>query len=101
MLKFFTSAVGRLRLIAFIEGLSYLTLLFIAMPLKYLYDHPEAVRSVGMVHGMLFVTYVLFVFQAKVDRDWSADKTSNLLLISLIPFGNFYADRKWLAPEQL
>lgn len=100
MFKFLTSAVGRLRLIALIEGMSYLTLLFIAMPLKYLYDHPEAVRSVGMVHGVLFVAYVFLVFQAKSDRGWGADKTSNLLLISLVPFGNFYADRKWLAPEQ-
>ncbi len=100
MFTFLTSAVGRLRLIAFIEGLSYLTLLFIAMPLKYLYDHPEAVRSVGMVHGVLFIAYIFLVFQAKADRDWNADKTSNLLLISLVPFGNFYADRKWLAPEQ-
>lgn len=100
MLQFLTSAVGRLRLIAFIEGMSYLTLLFIAMPLKYLYDHPEAVRSVGMVHGLLFVAYIFLVFQAKADRSWNAEKTSNLLLISLIPFGNFYADRKWLAQEQ-
>lgn len=100
MLHFFTSALGRLRLIAFVEGVSFLVLLFIAMPLKYMYSQPQAVRAVGTVHGLLFVTYVLFVFQAKIERNWDGRKTWKLLLISLIPFGNFYADRKWLAPEE-
>ncbi|MBL7780625.1 MAG: DUF3817 domain-containing protein [Saprospiraceae bacterium] len=100
MLHFFTSALGRLRLIAFVEGVSFLVLLFIAMPMKYMYGQPQAVRAVGAVHGLLFVTYVLFVFQAKIERDWDSRKTWKLLLISLIPFGNFYADQKWLAPEE-
>ena len=99
MLQFFSSALGRLRLIAFIEGVSFLTLLFIAMPLKYMYGYPQAVRTVGSIHGLLFVTYVLFVFQAKIERNWDARKAWQLLLISLVPFGNFYADKKWLAPE--
>lgn len=99
MLKFLTTTIGRLRLIAFIEGMSYLVLLFIAMPLKYFYDQPQAVRSVGTVHGMLFVFYILGVFAAKIEHHWDNVKMGRLLLISLIPFGNFYADWKWLAPE--
>lgn len=99
MLKFLTTTIGRLRLIAFIEGISYLILLFVAMPLKYLYDQPQAVRSVGAVHGLLFVLYVLYVFFTKIEYRWNMAKTGLLLLISLIPFGNFYADKKWLAPE--
>ncbi len=99
MLKFITTTLGRLRLIAFIEGVSYLTLLFIAMPLKYFFDQPEAVRTVGSVHGALFVAYVFLVFLTKIEHRWDAAKTGLLLLISLVPFGNFYADRKWLAPE--
>lgn len=99
MLKFITTTLGRLRLIAFIEGVSYLTLLFIAMPLKYFFEQPEAVRAVGSVHGALFVAYVLLVFLTKIEHRWSSSKTWLLLLISLVPFGNFYADSKWLAPE--
>ena len=99
MLKFLTTNLGRLRLIAFIEGTSFLVLLFIAMPLKYLYDQPQAVRSVGTVHGLLFVLYVLYVFLTKIEHRWDLVKTARLLLISFIPFGNFYADKKWLAPE--
>ena len=99
MLKFLTTTIGRLRLIAFIEGTSFLILLFIAMPLKYFYDQPQAVRSVGMVHGLLFVLYVLYVFLTKIEHRWNVSKTLRLLLISFIPFGNFYADQKWLAPE--
>ena len=99
MRKFLTTTIGRLRLIAFIEGISYLILLGIAMPLKYLYDQPQAVRSVGTVHGLLFVLYVLCVFLTKIEHRWNLTKTGLLLLISLIPFGNFYADKKWLAPE--
>ncbi len=99
MLKFFTTTLGRLRLIAFIEGISFLVLLFIAMPLKYFFGQPEAVRSVGTVHGALFVLYVLLVFMTKIEHRWTGGKTALLLLISMIPFGNFYADKKWLAPE--
>lgn len=100
MSKFFTTTLGRLRLIAFIEGISYIVLLFVAMPLKYIYEQPDAVRTVGSIHGFLFVAYVLLVFLTKVEHRWDWAKTGLLLLISLIPFGNFYADRKWLAEEQ-
>jgi integral membrane protein len=100
MLKFFTTTLGRLRLVAFIEGISYLILLFVAMPLKYIYEQPDAVRTVGSIHGFLFVAYVLLVFLTKIEHRWDWAKTRLLLLISLIPFGNFYADRKWLAEEQ-
>ena len=99
MQKFFTTTIGRLRLIAFAEGISYLILLFVAMPLKYLYDQPQAVRSFGTVHGLLFVLYILLVFLTRIKHRWSNAKTGLLLLVSLIPFGNFYADKKWLAPE--
>ncbi len=99
MLKFLITTLGRLRLIAFIEGISYLILLFVAMPLKYFFEQPQAVRSVGTIHGLLFVAYVLLVFLTKIEHRWDWAKTRLLLLISLIPFGNFYADLKWLAPE--
>jgi integral membrane protein len=99
MYKFLSTALGRLRLIAFVEGVSFLILLFIAMPLKYFFEQPQAVRAVGSVHGALFVGYILLLFLAKRAYSWNNAKTRLLLLISLVPFGNFYADKKWLAPE--
>lgn len=99
MISFLTTTLGRLRLVAFVEGVSFLILLFVAMPLKYFFNQPEAVRVVGSVHGLLFVAYVLLVFMTKVEHEWSGAKAVRLVLISFIPFGNFYADRKWLAPE--
>lgn len=99
MLKFLTTTLGRLRLIAFVEGVSFLILLFVAMPMKYLYEQPQAVRTVGTIHGLLFVAYVLLVFLTKVEHRWDWAKTRRLLLISLVPFGNFYADWKWLSHE--
>jgi len=99
MSKFLTTPLGRFRLIAFMEGISYITLLFVAMPLKYFFEQPQAVRMVGSAHGALFVAYVILVFLTQRAQGWDGAKTRLLLLISLIPFGNFYADSKWLAAE--
>jgi len=99
MQKFFSTTLGRLRLIAFIEGVSFLILLFVAMPLKYFFEQPQAVRTVGSIHGGLFVAYVILVFLTMRELKWNWAKTGLLILISFIPFGNFYADQKWLAPE--
>lgn len=93
------SALGRLRVIAFLEGVSYLILLGIAMPLKYLAGIPEAVRVVGMAHGVLFVLFVILLIQVAVERSWSFKKTFLSFLSSLIPFGTFYADVKWFRAE--
>jgi integral membrane protein len=64
------------------------------MPLKYLAGQPEAVRMVGMAHGLLFVLYVLLVIMAAIERSWSFKKTVLAFLASLVPFGPFYADKK-------
>ena len=99
MLQLLQNTLGRMRFIAFAEGISYLILLFIAMPLKYVWGHPMAVRSFGSVHGFLFELYVLFVYLCYKQYGWSIRKTAILLLISLVPFGNFYADRHYLQSE--
>ncbi|WP_317048755.1 DUF3817 domain-containing protein [Hymenobacter sediminis] len=65
------TSLGRLRVVGFLEGISFLVLLGIAMPLKYLLGQPEAVRIVGMAHGVLFVAYVLLVLQVSLERSWS------------------------------
>ena len=89
------TSLGRLRIIAFIEGLSFLILLGIAMPLKYIAGIPQAVRVVGMAHGVLFVLYILLLIQVAIERRWSLKISFLAFLASLVPFGTFYADVKW------
>ena len=94
MLALLNNTLGRLRVVAFVEGLSFLILLFIAMPLKYMYGLPEAVRQVGMAHGVLFVLYVFLLVMVKAEYDWSWKKTGIAFLASIVPFGTFWADKK-------
>jgi len=90
------SAVGRLRVAGFLEGVSFLVLLGIAMPLKYLADRPEAVRVVGMAHGVLFILYVALVFAAKREQRWPLRTTAWLLAAAFLPCGPFVADARLL-----
>ena len=91
--------LGRLRIIAFAEGMSFLILLFIAMPLKYIWQQPQAVRNFGSLHGLLFVLYILLVVLCSIEYRWKFWKVGILLLISVIPFGTFYADKHYLRAE--
>ena len=81
------------RWVAFLEGLSFVLLLFVAMPLKYWAGLPLAVRIVGMVHGLLFVLFIGMLFRAAVERDWPMKRWGLALLSSLLPFGTFVFDR--------
>jgi len=99
MTHYLNSAIGRLRAIAFLEGMSLLLLLFIAMPLKYGFGMPQMVKVVGMAHGLLFVAFVLMTLMLSIEKRWGFFSTTvKVLLSSLIPFGTFYIDRKILAP---
>ena len=89
------SSLSVLRLLALLEGISYLVLLGIAMPLKYYYDKPNAVKLVGMAHGILFVLYCINLLIVHVKFKWNMGKTIGAFIASLIPFGTFYADKKW------
>lgn len=82
------------RINAFLEGISFLVLLGIAMPLKYMYNKPEMVKIVGMAHGLLFVAYILLVVIVRDLLKWDMKKTILALAASVFPFGTFYADRK-------
>lgn len=95
-----SSTIGRLRLTGFIEGLSFIVLLGIAMPLKYMAGKPEMVSIVGMAHGVLFVLYILFTILAKFQYPWSWKKILLLWVASVVPFGTFYADYKFLRFEK-
>jgi integral membrane protein len=88
-------ALNSLRIIGLLEGISYLVLLGIAMPLKYYFDQPEMVKIVGMAHGVLFVGYVLALLIVHVLYKWNVLKTIGAFIASLVPFGTFYADKKW------
>jgi len=92
--SFFTTPLGLLRTVGFLEGLSYIVLLGIAMPLKYYANKPEAVKHVGMVHGVLFVLFIFLISYNAIKYKWSLTKVFWSLISSLIPFGTFYADIK-------
>ncbi|MFD2720554.1 DUF3817 domain-containing protein [Hymenobacter monticola] len=94
MKHFLLTGLGRLRLVAILEGVSFLVLLLIAMPLKYLAGQPQAVRHVGMAHGVLFVLYVLLLIQQSIERGWSIKKMLLGFIASLVPLGTFWADKK-------
>jgi integral membrane protein len=93
------SALGRFRIIAFLEGTSFLILLFIAMPLKYIGGMPWAVRQVGMAHGVLFILYLFALAHAMFDLKWSVGKGLIAFVASLVPFGTFVLDSKMLSEE--
>ena len=89
-----TSNIGRLRLIGFLEGTSFLLLMGIAMPLKYIWEIPAATIGIGYAHGVLFVAYCILVIPAKIDLKWNLKITFLVLVASLLPFGTFVADFK-------
>ncbi len=96
MTQMFNSPLGRLRLVGILEGLSYLVLLGIAMPLKYFAEMPEAVRVVGSAHGGLFILFFVCVAEVTIRRPWWSLKFwAYALLASLLPFGPFVFDY-WL-----
>lgn len=95
----FKTPVGRLRFIGLYEGISYLVLLGIAMPLKYYADWPAAVSIVGSLHGLLFTLFLLAVAHASIVRRWSVLRVLGAVIASLVPFGTFVLDRK-LREEQ-
>jgi integral membrane protein len=86
-------ALKSFRVIALVEGLSFVTLLGVAMPLKYVYGMPMAVRYVGMAHGILFLGYVLALFYCTLDERWSWRKGVTYFLASMIPFAAIWVDR--------
>jgi integral membrane protein len=91
-----TTSLGRLRVIGWGEGVSFLLLLGVAMPLKYFAGWPHAVRVVGMAHGVLFMLYVLAAIQAALEHDWPWKRTLLVLVASVLPAGPFIVDAKIL-----
>ncbi|WP_020529819.1 DUF3817 domain-containing protein [Flexithrix dorotheae] len=97
MKEYFTTTIGRLRLFAFLEGISLIALIFIAVPLKYYYDSPSLTKNLGPIHGALFLLFVFNALRVGVEQQWKFKETTLKILIAcLIPFGTFYIDYKIL-----
>ena len=88
------TTIGRLRILAYLEGISFLLLLGVGMPLKYMFEMPKPNLYIGMAHGILFIAYCTWALIAKSEYKWSMVKTAWALLASLLPFGTFVADKK-------
>jgi integral membrane protein len=83
-----------LRYSGIVEGISFLVLLLIAMPMKYIFHKPEFVLVFGWIHGALFVLYAYFVIRAWVVRKWTFKKAFRIGIASVIPLGTFYTDKE-------
>ena len=86
--------VAVLRTAGICEGLSWLVLLFVAMPLKYVWGYPMAVRVVGTIHGGLFVVFVLLLAVVHLTRSWPIARSALVFLAALLPFGFLFIDRR-------
>ncbi len=89
---------GRLRILAILEGISLLILVFIAVPLKYGLGNPGLVKLMGPVHGTLFLLFLFNTLSVGVEQQWKFKETTwKVILACFIPFGTFYIDRKILS----
>lgn len=79
--------------VGFAEGVSFLVLLFIAMPLKYFMEMPMPVKVVGMAHGVLFIAFGILLLMATIKYKWSIKLATIGFLLSFLPFGTFYLER--------
>jgi integral membrane protein len=93
----FKSAIGRLRVIAFLEGCSLLLLVFVAMPIKYMLNIPEATQAIGLIHGILFIGFVVATLVISILHKWTFGRICMVMASSVLPFGTFYVDRKILS----
>ncbi len=84
------------KIVSYLEGISYLLLLGVGVPLKYLAGNDSWVKSLGMPHGLLFVAYIFLSIVVRQLKNWDTKTTVVVLIASIIPFGTFYVDKKYL-----
>ncbi|MEY8760166.1 DUF3817 domain-containing protein [Chryseobacterium tongliaoense] len=98
MMHLLQSKTGRLRILAFLEGISLLVLIFIAVPVKYWMGNHSFVKLMGPVHGTLFLLFLFNTLSVGVEQQWKFKETTwKVLVACFIPFGTFYIDRKILS----
>ena len=88
------SPVHWLRILALTEGVSFLVLLGVAMPLKYAAGIPEAVKIVGWLHGLLFVALCFQLLKVTIEERWPLTRSAMVFIAALVPFGPFIIDRR-------
>jgi len=84
------------RVIAFLEGVSYILLMSVGLYFKYQLADPSYVKLLGMPHGLLFISYLILAFLIKGGEQWKNKDFGIILLASILPFGTFYIDWKYL-----
>ena len=84
------------RIVAFLEGFSWITLLFFAVPMKYIWNVELYVQKIGMAHGVLFIVYIVLAFFLQLKINWSRNHLLIILIGSIVPFGFLYVDKKCL-----
>lgn len=98
MKNYLLTNIGRLRLLGLLEGISLLLLIGIAVPAKHIFGNPALVRSIGPVHGILFLLFVFNTLSVGVEYNWKFKTTTwKVLLACMIPFGTFYIDKTILS----
>lgn len=90
----FKNALKHFRFIGILEGSSLVILLFIAMPLKYWFNMPQAVTIIGTIHGYIFLVYMVAIVYAMIAVKWPFRFTIGAVLSAFIPFGNFFLDSR-------
>ena len=88
--------INTFKITSFLEGVSYILLLMVGVPLKYFGNNDILVKSLGMPHGLLFIAYVLLALFIRSRMKWDTKTTFIVLIASLLPFGTFYINRKYL-----
>jgi len=87
------------RKIALAEGTSFLVLLLVAMPLKYMANWPLGVTVMGGLHGVLFIAFIYLAWEVKSDYKKSWGWLFKAFIASILPFGTFIMDRQWKREE--
>ena len=97
------AALNRFRVIAYIVGVVLILLVVVGMPLKYLFDEPIVVETVGQAHGFLYMVYLVAVFDLGRRAQWSLGTMVKIMLSGTVPFLSFYAEHKvrgWITAAQ-
>lgn len=98
MIHLFKTKIGRLRIIGFLEGISLLVLIFIAMPMKHYYNNPSLTKFLGPVHGAIFLLFLFNTLSVGVEQNWKFKTTTwKIIVACFVPFGTFYIDSKILS----
>ena len=97
MINLFKTKIGRLRIIGYLEGISLLALVFVAVPMKYYLGNPNLSKTLGPIHGAIFLLFLFNTLSVGVEQNWKFRITTwKIILACFIPFGTFYIDSKIL-----